>query len=417
MGNPDVRLASLVRRWWLTVLIATVGGAVVGYVVGSRVSPTFAATTQVLLEGPSALSPTYAELVKSSPVLGRALRSTGSDLSIADLRDDVRGESDQNTRLVTIEVDARNGREAIQLANALAAGLKSFVADNSSASGTARAVPISIELVDPAKSAARVRPLTSLLLFFGGAVGFLGAVAFVLIAESRNPTIATDDELGETMGVPVLGSVNGGLLGAGAVSFDPVGDPDESVAYRRLATQIAVANQSDAPNSLVIVGADRAEGSRTVAVRLAHALALEGRKVVLADFEGDGIKRYLRIGERGVDQVMRRVEPVKHASLVVDRFALRSGAPLVLATGRSDALGLDSETVQELVDLMSAEADVLIVHAPPPSSSRAALTWARATDATILVVRGEKTKQEQVAEALAGLESVRTKLVGAVLQR
>jgi Mrp family chromosome partitioning ATPase/capsular polysaccharide biosynthesis protein len=390
MGNPDVRLASLVRRWWLTVLIATVGGAVVGYVVGSRVSPTFAATTQVLLEGPSALSPTYAELVKSTPVLGRALRSTGSDLSIADLRDNVRGESDQNTRLVTIEVDARNRREAIQLA---------------------------IELVDPAKSAARVRPLTSLLLFFGGAVGFLGAVAFVLIAESRNPTIATDGELGEAMGVPVLGSVNGGLLGAGAVSFDPVGDPDESIAYRRLATQIAVANQSDAPNSLVIVGADRAEGSRTVAVRLAHALALEGRKVVLADFEGDGIKRYLRIGERGVDQVMRRVEPVKHASLVVDRFALRSGAPLVLATGRSDALGLDSETVQELVDLMSAEADVLIVHAPPPSSSRAALTWARATDATILVVRGEKTKQEQVAEALAGLESVRTKLVGAVLQR
>jgi capsular polysaccharide biosynthesis protein len=417
MADPSIRLPSLLRRWWLPVLVAMVAGALVSWTVGSRISPTYEASAQVLVEGAPGLTPTYAELVKSTPVLRSALRSTKSDLSVADVRADVRGEADQNTRLVTIQVDAGSGRAAIQLANALAAGLKAYVAESRAASGTATALPASIELVDPAGPAARVRPLTSLLLLFGAAVGFLGGVAFALMVESRNPKVSAGDELGETIGLPVLGAVNGKPLGAGTLSFNPVSALDESAPYRRLATQIAVANKSDTPRSLVVVGADGAEGSRTVAVRLAYAFALEGRRVVLADFEGGGIKRSLRIEQRGQKQAMRRVEPLVHAGLVVDRFALRSGRPLVLACARSEPDGLGFETAQELVGLMSAEADVLIVHAPPPSSSRAALTWARATEATVLVVRGQQTKQAQVAETLAALESARTKLVGAVLQR
>ena len=31
MGNPRVGLASLLRRWWLLILLATAGGALVAY--------------------------------------------------------------------------------------------------------------------------------------------------------------------------------------------------------------------------------------------------------------------------------------------------------------------------------------------------------------------------------------------------
>jgi capsular polysaccharide biosynthesis protein len=418
MGNPHVHPASLRRRWWRLILVATVGCALVAYVVGSRVSPTYEASSQALIQGPAGLAPTYAELVKSTPVLVDALNSVKPDVSLTELRRNVRGESDQNTRIVTIDVDADKKRDAIALANAIAAGLRSYVqSTQASSAGTTSSKPIDVQLVDPADSAVRVRPLTSLLLLFGAAVGLLGGTAFALAAEARSPKVTAVGEFEKAAGLPVLGSVNGGSLGRGGVSLDPIGALEDAAPYRRLATQIAVANESDSPRSLVVVGADGPEGSRAVAVRLAHVLALEGRRVVLADFEGDMIKRSFGIGERAGAHVMRRMEPLKDADMVVDRFALRSGAPLVLACGRFDPQGLSFERAEELVLLLSADADLLIVHAPPPSSSRAALTWARATEATVLVVRGEKTKQEQVAEALAGLESARTKLVGAVLQR
>ena len=66
--------------------------------------------------------------------------------------------------------------------------------------------------------------------------------------------------------------------------------------------------------------------------------------------------------------------------------------------------------------LLSAEADLLIIHAPPPSRSRGALIWARATKATLLVVRTEHTKRADVEAARDGLEPVGTKVIGAVVQ-
>src|ERR1044072_8516463 len=111
MGNPRIRLGLLLRRWWLPVLLATVGGALVAYAFGSRVSTTFEANAQVLVGRPEGLSPTYAERVKSSHVRTYSLSPAQPDLSLAELRDSVRGESEQNTRIVTVEVDTPKARE------------------------------------------------------------------------------------------------------------------------------------------------------------------------------------------------------------------------------------------------------------------------------------------------------------------
>jgi Mrp family chromosome partitioning ATPase len=67
------------------------------------------------------------------------------------------------------------------------------------------------------------------------------------------------------------------------------------------------------------------------------------------------------------------------------------------------------------VTLLSADADLLIIHAPPPSHSRSTLTWARAATATVLVVRAKRTRRANVRAALQGLEPVGAKLIGAVL--
>jgi polysaccharide biosynthesis transport protein len=428
MGNPSIRLPSFLARWWALMALAAAGGALAAYAYGSRATPTYEANAQVLVEprpAPEAatpvaeLLPTYAEIVRSTPVLAFALRATQSQGSVDELRENVRGESDRNTRLITIRADDSDRSRAIALANALAVGLRWYVSVTRAppTPGADLTRPPRVQVVDRATSAVRIRPLSPLLLEFGAFAGLFGAVAFALVAEARSAKLTDEDDLMEIGGLPVLGSVNGAGPRAGQSFFDPTRTSlEEAASYRRLATRISVANRKEVPRSLVVVGAERSEGSCTVGVKLALVLAQDGQRVVLADFEGDRIRRFFRIDERGGGkQLVRRAEALNYGGTTLDRFTLRSPAPLVLALPRLAPRGFSDQEAEELLTLLSADADVLIIHAPPPSHSRSTLTWARAARATILVVLAEQTRRANVTAALQGLEPVGAKLIGAVL--
>jgi succinoglycan biosynthesis transport protein ExoP len=425
MGNPSIRLASFLARWWALMVLAAVGGAIAAYVYGSRATPTYEANAEVLVEaGPAPeaaspvaeLLPTYAEIVRSTPVLAYALRATQSPGSVDELRENVRGESDQETRIIKIRADDSDRTRAIALANALAGGLRRYVS-------VTRAPPTPgadvtrqprVQVVDRATSAVRIRPLSPLLLEFGAFAGLFGALAFALVADARSAKVTDEDDLMEVGRLPVLGSVNG--AGPRASSFDPTRSSlEEAASYRRLATRISVANREELPRTLVVVGADRTEGSCTVGVKLALVLAQDGHRVVLADFEGNRIGPFFRVDERGGGKFVSRGKVLKYRGMTLDCFTLRSGAPLVLVLPRLAMRGLGHEDAEELVTLLSADADILIIHAPPPSRSRSTLTWVRATTGTLLVVRAEHTKRAEVEEAREGLEAVGTKLIGAVV--
>ena len=421
MRNPRIHPASFLRRWWLLIAVAGAGGALVAYLYGTRATPTYEAKAEVLVQPgarQSAEIPTYAEIVRSTPVVAYALRSTGSPLSVEEVRANVRGEADRDTRIIRIRVDDTDRSRAIALANGLAVGLGRYVSAAATTSAAQVTGGTQIELIEPATSAARVRPLSTLLLEFGALAGVFGALAFALVVEARRSKVTDEVDLLEAGGFPILGSVNGAWPRMRTSLLDPTrSSPEEWGDYRRLATRITVASDEAAPRSLVLVGAEGAEASSAVGAKLALTLAQDGQRVVLADFEGDRIRRYFRIGARGGGaQLVKRSAPLTYRGTTLDRFALRSGAPLVLALPRQVSAGLNREEAETLVKLLSAEADLLIIHAPPPSRSRGALIWARATKATLLVVRTEHTKRADVEAARDGLEPVGTKVIGAVVQ-
>ena len=417
MGNTPIRLGLLLRRWWLAVLLAMVGGALVAYAFGSRVSTTYEASADVLVGHPEGLSPTYAELVKSTPVLRYALRQAKQDVSLAELRDDVRGASDQGTRIVTIEVDARKASEAIALANAVAAGLRQYVSTqpNTATAGVLQASEPRVEVVDPARSATRIRPRPALLLEFGAFAGLFAGVAFALLAEARTPRVNAEEDL-EAGGLPVLGTLNASPR-AGSFFAAPAVRAGQLASYRRLAARLALAAGSELPRSLLVVGADAGHGSGKVAVDLGISLALDGHRVAVADFEGDGIMRYLQMDrrKRGASLVSRS-DPVASAGITFDRFRLRAGPALLFAVPRSRPRGLSLEDAETVVSDLSADVDVVIVHGPPPTRSRGALPWARAALGTVLVVGAGQTKRSDLEDAVETLEPIGRKLLGAVLQ-
>jgi len=416
VGNPRIRLGLLLRRWWLPVLLATVGGALVAYAFGSRVSTTFEANAKVLVGRPEGLSPTYAELVKSSPVLRNALRRARPDLSLAELRDNVRGESDQNTRIVTVEVDAPKAREAIALANAVAAGLREYASTqpNTATAGVLQTSEPRVEIVDPATSAIRVRPRPALLLEFGAFAGLLAGVAFALLAEAHTARINTEEDLAAAGGLTVLGTLNAGRR---AFSPEPAIRAGQLAPYRRLVARLALAVDSDFPRSLVVAGADGGFGSAKVAVDLGLSLAFDGHRVAVADFEGSGITRYLEMdGRESGASFFRRSDSVESAGITFDRFTLRALPALRLVVPRVRPRGLRVEDAETVVSELSADADIMIVHGPPPTRLRGALTWGWATTGTLLVVDAGQTKLSDLAEAVETLEPIGPKLLGAVLQ-
>jgi Mrp family chromosome partitioning ATPase len=258
-----------------------------------------------------------------------------------------------------------------------------------------------------------------LLVEFGALAGLFGALAFALVTEFRRPNVTDEKDLVEIGGLPVLGSVNGTWARDGTLFLDPTRTLiDESTAYRQLATQIAVANNEEAPRSLVIVGAEGAEASCAVAATLALVLAQEGRRVVLLDFEAKQVRRLLGEGKpKGRGRVVTRATPLKHGDIPFDRFNLRSGAgaPLVVAVPRFAPRGLSPRQAEDLVQVFSEGKDVLIIHSAPPNRSRGAVVWARAAKATVLVVQAGQTKRAAVDEARKGLEPAHSKLLGAVL--
>lgn len=417
MGNPRIRLGLLFRRWWLAVLVATVGGALLAYAFGSRISTTYEANAKVLIGHPEGLAPTYAELVKSSPVLMYALRRVKPDLSLTELRDTVRGESDQDTRIVTVDVDAARGREAIALANAIAVGLREYASTqpNTATAGVLQNSEPRVEIVDPATSATRIRPRPALLIEFGAFAGLLAGVAFALLAEARTPRVNAEEDLAAAGGPPVLGTLNAGRR-AGAFAPAPTIRAGRLAAYRRLVARLALAADTDFPRTLVVVGADGGHDSAKVAVDLGLSLAFDGHRVTVADFEGGGITRFLQMdGRKRGASLFRRSSPVESTGITFDRFTLRAGSGPTLVIPRSRPGDLSVEDADTVVADLSAEADALIVHGPPPTRSRGTLSWAGATVGTFLVVAAGQTRITDLVRAVEALEPLGPKLLGAVL--
>jgi capsular polysaccharide biosynthesis protein len=417
MDTWRIGFLAIARRWWAVVALATGAGALLAYQYSSRVPPTYEAEAKLLITptgtelgalqaGPD-LAPTYAELVRSTPVLERALRGLGGRFTLEELRENVRGEWDEDTRLVTVRARSRDPAVAVLAANEVARELDREVSIQPPASGPEES-PLRTELtiVEPAADSARLRPQSLLLMEFGALAGFFFAVALALLVDSRRGTVRDEEDLTELTGGAVLGSVDGAA-------------PEGADSYRRLAERVVAAGGEEVPRSLLVVGVHRDSGSGTVAANLATALSDTGMRVVLADLaEKLEAARVLAPDRR--DAGRAGVKPdgeVRYDRIVLDRFAPTSRrAPLLVLPRGGPPRSLNVLDARGLVDLLVAGADIVVLHAGPPLHSPRSLTLTRATDLTILVVHRGHTKRDSLTSVLESLEFAHATDVVTVLQ-
>jgi polysaccharide biosynthesis transport protein len=431
MDTWRIGFLATARRWWAVVALATGVGALLAYQYSSRVPPTYEAEAKLIvtptgtelgaLQAAPDLAPTYAELVRSTPVLARALRRLGGQFTLEELRENVRGEWDQDTRLVTVRARSRDPAVAVLAANEVAKELDREASTRPPASGPEES-PLRTELtiVEPAADAARLRPQSLLLMEFGALAGFFFAVALALLVDSRRGFVRDEEDLTELTGGAVLGSVDGGPLSQPVARGPAKGAaPEGADSYRRLVERLVAVGGEEVPRRLLVFGAQRDSGSGTVAANLATALAESGMRVVLADLaEKVEAARVLAPDGRGGDSAgVKRHGELHYDRIVFDRFAPTSKrAPLLVLPRGGPPSSLDVGDAHGLVDLLAAGADVVVLHAGPPSHSPRSLTLTRAADLTILVVRRGHTRRDSITSVLESLDFAHATDVAAVLQ-
>jgi capsular polysaccharide biosynthesis protein len=161
----------------------TVGGLVAVAHVGLT-DPTYEASARVLVGGrqlPTGspvgeLMPTYAALVSSDIVLGRTSSKLGLSSTPAELRARVRANVDGQTRILEITVADTNGGRAAEITNEIAATL----AGGALAAGVPASRTVDVEVLEPARRGARVRPNGTVELAAGLLAGALVGAAIVL---------------------------------------------------------------------------------------------------------------------------------------------------------------------------------------------------------------------------------------------
>jgi capsular exopolysaccharide synthesis family protein len=259
-------------------------------------------------------------------------------------------------------------------------------------------------------------------LVFGAILGLGAAV----VLENLDDSVKSPDEVREQFGLSVVGTIPGikdsdlpGENGAEvarrlATHFDPRSPVAE--AYRSLRTNLAFARAHEAMRVLVLTSPGPADGKSTTVANLAITFAQQGQRTLLID--GDlrraVLDKMFKVPRSpGLTDVLvgqQRLANVVHTTEIENLSVVGSGP---FPPNPSELLG--SSAMRDVLRDAQGEFDVVLIDSPPLLAVTDAAVLATMADGAILVIRVGSTAKAAVRRAVAQLQTVHGRIVGAVL--
>jgi capsular exopolysaccharide synthesis family protein len=256
----------------------------------------------------------------------------------------------------------------------------------------------------------------STTLVIGLLIGLAIAFSVVFLLETLDRRIGSIDDFEREYRLPALASVP-------QSAFDPKHANERSALlepYRILRGAVNLAAVGRTIDTLLVTSAVAGEGKTTVAIDLAHAVALTDRRVVLIelDLRRPTFAQHFNLdARRGFTTAV--TDPSRVMEFLVQPF---SDLPnlLVLPSGRlpanpSELLG--SPSTAEVLSRLAGEGVMTVIDAPPlnPVADTQELIGSPAVDAVLLVGRAGKTTRDEARRARAILDRNLVEPIGIVI--
>jgi len=265
-------------------------------------------------------------------------------------------------------------------------------------------------------------PNRKMLLAFALVAAFCFSSGSVLALEMRLGGALSEDELGRSLGLPVLSAIPWARKSRRRRSKDPTAGPDSAIFEESFYTALnrigGAENTPGAPKSIMVTSAVAGEGKSLTVYGLARAAAAQAQRVLVIDCD---LRRPAQRAYFGIDRSFSNLaDCVQTPVSLRERFQDASGlidvipAPVRPGTENPQAV-LRNPALRAIVRAASGKYDLVLVDTPPVLAVSDALLVAGMVDALLLVVKWRRTPIRHARQALALLRSTSTPLVGALL--
>lgn len=256
----------------------------------------------------------------------------------------------------------------------------------------------------------------------GAFVGFSLAVAATMLLEYLDNTVRNREDLAMVANAPVLAAITTApSMRRGGSGLFVLDEPSSasSEAMRLLRANLEFASAPDRITSLAITSPGPEEGKSTLTANLGVVMANAGLKTVIIDADLRRPSQHRIFGvdnSRGISTLLATQNPDwRHGAMAlsIQNLVLIPSGPL--PPNPSDLLSLDR--FNQILNDLSAWADVILIDCTPMLSASDALVVATKTKGALLVCKAGHTRNDAVKRATAALSHAHVRLTGLVLNR
>ncbi|MFP5343075.1 MAG: polysaccharide biosynthesis tyrosine autokinase [Candidatus Limnocylindria bacterium] len=280
-----------------------------------------------------------------------------------------------------------------------------------------------LTVIDPAvapEGPASPRPLLNTAIAV--ILGLLVMVGVAFVWDTLDDRLRTTDDVEHATGLSTLGTIMHMPGDRNRKSFYRLATllyprSPAAEAFRSLRTNLDFSSLDQQLRTLLVTSSGPSEGKTVVASNIAVAYAQSGRRVILidADLRRPAIHEMFGLrNERGLTDLARDesldVADVLHATEDPNLSIITAGT---IPANPAELIG--SHRMQETLERIRAATELVIIDTAPVGAVTDAAVLATDADATVLVIRGQRTSERLARRGREALAKVNAHVVGAVL--
>ncbi len=280
---------------------------------------------------------------------------------------------------------------------------------------------LNITILEVARPAIKpAKPQKSRIMAMALVLGLMLGVGGALLLDWKDQRMHSTDEIASLLGIPVLGtipSIRGKETAATRgqyVSQKPTSPITE--AYKTVRTAVYFGVPGGEAKTLLITSPVPGDGKTTLVSNLAIAMAQAGQRTLIVDADFRKPRQHTIFGlsqEPGLSNVLAGQIPSQEGirPTGVEHLDILCCGPVPVNPSEL----LNSRTFLQLIQKLSGEYDRVLFDSPPVMPVADARILGAICDITLLVLRAEKSTRKASEQALEGLRSVGSKVLGVIV--